>query len=141
MRTRTLGFAFAVAAVFGTGCIGKSEYQKGPETVPGAKKEAGPPTPGMVKGKPVQRCGSPPVPATDGLLDDFEDGNNQLTNMAGRDGYWWVSVDKAGSKFTIPAQGFERVARHGLERRGVRSCSGSGRTSLVSSTAVGSISS
>jgi hypothetical protein len=88
-------------------CIGKSEYQQGPETVPGAKNEAGPPTPGMVKGKPVLRCGSPPVPATDGLLDDFEDGNNQLTNMAGRDGYWWVSVDKAGSKFTTPAQGFE----------------------------------
>ena len=36
-------------------------------------------------------------PADDGDLDDFEDRNNQLTPLSGRDGYWWTKKDDKGS--------------------------------------------
>jgi len=35
--------------------------------------------------------------AADGLLDDFEDGNTQLSEIAGRNGYWWKAHDPDGS--------------------------------------------
>jgi hypothetical protein len=35
--------------------------------------------------------------ADDGLIDDFEDGNNQSSPEGGRGGYWWPKVDTAGS--------------------------------------------
>jgi Carbohydrate binding domain (family 11) len=36
-------------------------------------------------------------PAEDGLLDDFEDGDNQLPKIADRGGYWFSSHDPNGS--------------------------------------------
>jgi endoglucanase len=35
--------------------------------------------------------------AKDGLLDDFEDGNTQLSQLEGRNGYWWKAHDPDGS--------------------------------------------
>jgi hypothetical protein len=37
------------------------------------------------------------VPAPDGVIDDFEDGNSQLLVAGGRDGYWWQHKDPKGS--------------------------------------------
>jgi endoglucanase len=34
-------------------------------------------------------------------MDDFEDGNNQLTKLAGRDGYWWTKKDSFGSTVSM----------------------------------------
>jgi len=55
----------------------------------------------------LTRCPGVAVPAIDGLIDDFEDGNNQLMTMGERDGYWWVSKDKLGSTVTEPEDGFK----------------------------------
>jgi hypothetical protein len=54
----------------------------------------------------LSACPGGLVPAADGLLDDFEDGNSQGTPEAGRDGSWYTAHDSLGSEFTIPAQGF-----------------------------------
>jgi Carbohydrate binding domain (family 11) len=54
----------------------------------------------------LSACPGGLVPAADGLLDDFEDGDNQGSLEAGRDGYWYVSHDSLGSEVSIPAQGF-----------------------------------
>ncbi|HVV50774.1 MAG TPA: hypothetical protein VHO06_14005 [Polyangia bacterium] len=48
-------------------------------------------------GADVKTCPLGVRPADDGLVDDFEDGNNQLTVVGGRDGYWWPKIDTAGS--------------------------------------------
>jgi hypothetical protein len=50
-------------------------------------------------------CDGEVVPADDGLVDDFEDGNGQMVLLDGRDGYWWKNADKEGAKFTTPADG------------------------------------
>jgi endoglucanase len=60
-------------------------------------------------GQDVKVCHSGSRPADDGLIDDFEDGNNQLASEAGRDGYWWPKVDTAGSTLEptpfVPSEG------------------------------------
>jgi hypothetical protein len=63
-----------------------------------------------------------PAAASDGLIDDFEDGDSQLTVLAGRDGYWWQHHDPNGStiapeKFTPDAGGSEFDARRSLQDR------------------------
>jgi hypothetical protein len=42
-------------------------------------------------------CTGATRPAEDGLLDDFEDGDNQLPRIADRGGYWFASHDPNGS--------------------------------------------
>jgi len=42
-------------------------------------------------------CRAGTRPADDGLIDDFEDGNNQVNVAGGRDGYWWSAHDPKGS--------------------------------------------
>jgi hypothetical protein len=49
----------------------------------------------------VKRCPHGVRVANDGDMDDFEDGNNQLTKLAGRDGYWWVKKDDFGSTVSM----------------------------------------
>ncbi len=44
-------------------------------------------------------CPALTMPAPDGLIDDFEDGNTQLAPQDGRDGYWWTGTDEKGSAF------------------------------------------
>ena len=53
----------------------------------------------------LKGCDGIPVPAADGLLDDFEDDDGQVTVLDGRDGYWWKNADPMGSKFTAPPDG------------------------------------
>lgn len=54
----------------------------------------------------LSACPGGLVPAADGLIDDFEDGDNQASAEGGRDGYWYTAKDDQGSEYTIPAQGF-----------------------------------
>src|SRR3954453_23199195 len=62
-----------------------------------------PSAPGSANGSDkLTRCPGLAVPAVDGLIDDFEDGNNQVMTMGERDGYWWVSKDALGSTVTEP---------------------------------------
>ncbi|HVZ86706.1 MAG TPA: hypothetical protein VHG72_07045, partial [Polyangia bacterium] len=77
-------FSF-LALGLSVGCIGVSQ-----------KKVAASGTIGG-SGQDVKVCHAGARPADDGLIDDFEDGNNQLASEGGRDGYWWPKVDTAGS--------------------------------------------
>jgi hypothetical protein len=53
---------------------------------------------GSAQGAAVgQTCRVGTRPAVDGLVDDFEDENGQLSALAGRDGYWWTKHDDKGS--------------------------------------------
>lgn len=54
----------------------------------------------MVAGVAPKRCSGEATPAPDGLIDDFEDGDTQLANQGGRDGYWWTAQDPNGSTMT-----------------------------------------
>ena len=47
----------------------------------------------------IPKCTGPAVPAPDGLIDDFEDGNTRVAQIEGRGGYWFKSTDPAGSFF------------------------------------------
>ena len=42
--------------------------------------------------------------ADDGAIDDFEDGNNQLSLEGGRDGYWYTAHDPMGSTVEMAMQ-------------------------------------
>jgi hypothetical protein len=45
----------------------------------------------------IKTCASGMKPAADGLIDDLEDGNNRVAELAGRGGYWWDAKDDKGS--------------------------------------------
>ncbi|MDP9001239.1 MAG: hypothetical protein M3O46_14150, partial [Myxococcota bacterium] len=45
----------------------------------------------------LKACNGATRAADDGLIDDFEDGDNQLVKIGGRDGYWFTSHDEKGS--------------------------------------------
>jgi hypothetical protein len=86
--------AGASLAVFGfalSACIGVSQ-EKVDATAPSAEALSG--------------CPGGLVPAADGNVDDFEDGNNQTNVEGGRDGYWYTAKDNNGSTYEIPAEGF-----------------------------------
>jgi endoglucanase len=63
------------------GCIGVSQK----------RVQAG----GGAQAAPVLRCPLGTRVAPDGLIDDFEDGNTQIAQLAGRGGYWWPKSDGA----------------------------------------------
>jgi hypothetical protein len=73
------------------GCIGVSQ----PKADPSAPSSTA-----------LAACPGGFVPAADGNVDDFEDGNNQTNQEGGRDGYWYTAKDSNGSTFEIPAEGF-----------------------------------
>jgi hypothetical protein len=79
-----LRFISFLAAGLLTGCIGVSQKKVIAGVIGGT-------------GSDVKSCPAGVRVADDGLVDDFEDGNNQLAAEGGRDGYWWPKVDKAGS--------------------------------------------
>ena len=70
-----------------SGCIGVSAKPGGGVVVPGAASA-------------VKKCRAV-RPADDGAIDDLEDGNNQITKEAKRDGYWWSAADPKGSKIEM----------------------------------------
>lgn len=90
------------ALLFG-GCIDASKPCADPQAAnAAATSPAGNAATGAVaaapgSGAPVKVCSSGTATVADGLLDDFEDGNSQLTVAPGRDGYWWTHHDPAGS--------------------------------------------
>jgi hypothetical protein len=90
----------AIAVSIAAGCIGVSA------------KRVPPNGPGTAE---VLRCRAT-RPAVDGMLDDYEDGNNQLTTMGGRDGYWFNAKDDKGStidmRFDEPGAGGSEMALH-----------------------------
>ncbi|HEY5374929.1 MAG TPA: hypothetical protein VIK01_14705 [Polyangiaceae bacterium] len=45
----------------------------------------------------IKPCAGGMKPAADGLVDDLEDGNNRVAELAGRGGYWWATKDDKGS--------------------------------------------
>lgn len=107
-KDRTTNRAFAVpgglaaltaaltATVAAAGCIGVSR----PRVRASSTATAGsPPISETVLARSgVKVCaGGVTRPADDGDLDDFEDRNNQLTPLSGRDGYWWTKKDDKGS--------------------------------------------
>jgi hypothetical protein len=51
----------------------------------------------MITGTAPKACGGEAKPASDGLIDNFEDEDNQLAKLGGRDGYWWTAADPNGS--------------------------------------------
>jgi len=77
----------ALVLVFGVGCIGVSQTRRDSESQ-------------AASGKP-KRCPHGVRPAIDGDMDDFEDGDNQLTKLAGRDGHWWTEKDAFGSTVSM----------------------------------------
>jgi endoglucanase len=78
-----ISFVAVVAALTASACIPKAQpgSSLGSENTP--------------EGRP---CGG------DGVLDDGEDGNNQVLTAKGRGGYWYTFVDTAGSSIS-PAAG------------------------------------
>lgn len=80
--------ALYAAALLGTGCIGVSQggggaAAKGPVAFKAHES--------------LKVCKNGVRLAADGLLDDFEDGNTQLMELDGRNGYWWKAHDPDGS--------------------------------------------
>jgi hypothetical protein len=92
--------AAVLSSLLGGACIGVSAR-------PAATAAAGSPA-------AIKRCRAV-RPADDGSIDDLEDGNNQITKSAGRDGYWWSAADPKGSKIdmqtTEPGAGSEMAMR------------------------------
>jgi len=80
-------FGAMVAALAAAGCIGVSQS--------GGKAPAGPTA--FKPHESLKICENGVKLAADGLLDDFEDGNTQLSEIAGRNGYWWKAHDPDGS--------------------------------------------
>jgi hypothetical protein len=76
---------------FAVGCIGVSQ-PKADASAP--SKDA------------LAACPGGLAPAADGAIDDFEDGDNQGTLEAGRDGYWYVAKDSQGTEVSVPETGF-----------------------------------
>lgn len=99
-RSLSLGtphwLALALFVAGSVGCLG--ETKNCPCMDPAASTAAA--KPAELKG-----CDGKAVPGADGLVDDFEDDNGQITKLDGRDGYWWKNADKEGAKFTDPPDG------------------------------------
>jgi hypothetical protein len=96
--TMQLDFRVSTALALGAslalaGCVGKSQRLQSAE--------------GSAADRSLERCRRGVMPAIDGLIDDFEDGNNQVALMGERDGYWWVSKDTLGASVSEPAENFE----------------------------------
>ena len=91
----------AIIVVAGSGCIGVSAKPAGSTAALG--------NPAAVKKCRAVR------PAEDGAIDDLEDGDNQITKIGGRNGYWWSAADPNGSKIemqtTEPGAGSEMSMR------------------------------
>lgn len=105
MRSIPRLFALALA-LGGTACINAATHQPcvDPTTATTASNAAASPAAnsspaaaGAIAGIAPKTCGGNAAPAADGLIDDFEDEDNQLAKLAGRDGYWWTAQDTNGS--------------------------------------------
>lgn len=88
LETVTIGGAALVSAGC---CLGVAANSANAPCQAGGVQAAAEPAAGQGS------CANGEQPATDGLLDDFEDGNTQVALLGGRDGYWYKAVDDKGS--------------------------------------------
>ncbi len=75
----------------------------------GQKAGGGSSTPTGPASPSAAACDGTLVPAADGTIDDFEDGNGQMATLGGRDGYWYIAKDSHGAAVDEPAQGTDPV--------------------------------
>ena len=69
----------------------------------------------------IKTCAGGMKLAVDGLVDDLEDGNNRVAELAGRGGYWSDANDDKGSGLVTQADP-EPVPGLGLRWRRARVC-------------------
>lgn len=106
----TLPFALlSLVACATVGCLTDNPTpQHPPSPQPGT---TAPPAPGTAapESGAKQTCAGKTRRAADGLIDDFEDGNNQAAAAGGRDGYWFTTkADHA--VINVPAGEFKPAA-------------------------------
>jgi len=76
-------------------------------TAPGVAAAAAAPAPALPVGPKLTACANGMQPAPQGLFDDFEDDNSQVSLQDGRAGYWWVaraphaSISVPGNEFRV----------------------------------------
>jgi hypothetical protein len=87
-RTCT-GASLLLVGCLAFGCIGRSASQQSPTTPAG--------TPATTGVAPSKDCPNGVQIAPDGIIDDVEDGDSQLSKLDNRDGYWWKAHDEQGS--------------------------------------------
>jgi hypothetical protein len=97
--------AALTTSALGSGCIGVSQSQGGAAGGDDAASQA------AARAALKKTCPKGVRPAIDGLIDDMEDGNSQLSQLDGREGYWWRSQDDVGS--TIEPDKFTPVETEG----------------------------
>lgn len=105
---RTLPFALSTTfALVTTGCLTDNPAPRHAQRPP--ESSGAPPAPAHTAApEPVvkQTCAGKTRRASDGLIDDLEDGNHQAAALGGRDGYWFTSkADNA--TITVPAGAFQ----------------------------------
>jgi endoglucanase len=86
MVSKLFAIALAGGAVLISGCIPRQQGG-------GGAGAAGPAAAAAAEGTAEGKA----CPPEEGLIDDGEDNNNQVTAQKGRTGYWYTFVDKAGS--------------------------------------------
>ena len=92
MKRPTPQLPAALALTLVAGCIGVSQKR---HDSPGMAAAAG------ATASTLPRCPKGARVAVDGDMDDFEDGNTQLTKLGGRDGTWWSKKDTFGSTVSL----------------------------------------
>lgn len=104
---------FTGAALFAAGlsCIGCIDASKRLESSAGSPQESA--------AALAKACPKGTRPAADGLIDDFEDNDNKLNKLGGRDGDWFTAKDPNGStiepspfKMTEGGYGGSKYAAH-----------------------------
>jgi len=99
MRTLVNAIGVIAAAELAVACCGCPKDAAPPEAPAAAAAPAGaalsPNAAGAVVA--VKTCPGALVPSADGLIDDVEDNNNRVQQIAGRGGYWWSAKDDKGS--------------------------------------------
>jgi endoglucanase len=84
-RSLRVHLLFALSALMAAGCIAPASSGAGAGAVS---------APSNAKG-----CGP------EGVIDDGEDGNHQVSDVGGRAGYWYTFMDKVGSSITPKPEG------------------------------------
>src|SRR5450432_1828417 len=114
MRTLVTAVGVIVAAqLVGACCCCPKAASAAPDVPASAGATAGTPLIPNAAGAvvAVKTCPGALVPAADGLVDDLEDNNNQVQQIAGRGGYWWSGKDDKGS--TIEPSGEMKMSEGG----------------------------
>lgn len=96
----------AAALILGALGCRPSSPADAPVTPEGSSTDAPEPADQAAAAAPVTQCEGELVPADDGLVEDFEDGDSQVSATAGRDGYWWIAKDDKGTEVKVPGTTF-----------------------------------